>query len=123
MFPFIYSMMIEFEDYEENTKLILNIARIFALRMVSLVFLIFTIYSQVSCDYVEGCFDDKFDDKCRLDATRYRSCTNIGLPENKTEFYFKNYCRKPICWETYVGQQFYILTWVDLIAQVSLIKL
>lgn len=121
-------MMIEFEDYEENTKLILNIARIFALRMVSLVFLIFTIYSQVSCDYVEGCFDDKFDDdkfddKCGLDATRYRSCTNIGLPENKTEFYFKNYCRKPICWETYVGQQFYILTWVDLIAQVSLIKL
>jgi len=118
-------MMIEFEDYEENTKLILNIARIFALRMVSLVFLIFTIYSQVSCDYVEGCFDEKNIrlDKCGLDATRYRSCTNIGLPENKTEFYFKNYCRKPICWETYVGQQFYILTWVDLIAQVSLIKL
>ena len=116
MFPFIYSMMIEFEDYEENTKLILNIARIFALRMVSLVFLIFTIYSQVSCDYVEGCFDEKnvLHDKCRLDPTRYRSCTNIGLPET---------CKKPICWETYVGQQFYILTWVDLIAQVSLIKL
>ena len=50
-------MMIEFEDYEENTKLILNIARIFILRMISLVFLIFTIYSQVACDYVEGCFD------------------------------------------------------------------
>ena len=110
-------MMIEFEDYEENTKLILNIARIFALRMVSLVFLIFTIYSQVSCDYMERCFDEKNSshlDKCRLDATRYRSCTNIGLPET---------CKKPICWETYVGQQFYILTWVDLIAQVSLIKL
>ena len=50
-------MIIEFEDYEENTKLILNIARIFTLRMVSLVFLIVTIYSQVACDYVEGCFD------------------------------------------------------------------
>ena len=58
MFPFIYSMMIEFEDYEENTKLILNIARIFILRMISLVFLIFTIYGQVACDYVEGCFNE-----------------------------------------------------------------
>ena len=106
-------MMIEFEDYEENTKLILNIARIFALRMVSLVFLIFTIYSQVSCDYVEGCFDENdLHDKCRLDPTRYRSCTNIGLPET---------CKKPICWETYVGQELYKLTLIDFLVQVRIV--
>ena len=53
-----------------------------------------------------------------LSLGAYRSCTNIGLA-NETAFYFEDYCKKPICWETYVGQQFYILTWVDLIAQVS----
>ena len=49
--------------------------------------------------------------KCKdLREYRYKSCTNLNVKDAK--------CDRPICWETYVGQQFYILTIVDLLVQV-----
>lgn len=35
----------------------------------------------------------------------------------------EGFCSKPICWETYVGQQFYMLTVVDFLAQVGIMAL
>ena len=74
---------------------------------------------KVQCNYAVGCdnlltgeFEIKPDGgKCEDDnEDRYKSCTNLNVNNAK--------CDRPICWETYVGQQFYILTIVDLLVQV-----
>ena len=89
------------------------------LRLASLVLTLFVLLEKVQCHYAVYC-DSNFSDTERIlpdggecienFETRYKSCTNLNVDERK--------CDRPICWETYVGQQFYILTIVDLLVQV-----
>ena len=35
----------------------------------------------------------------------------------------KNLCKKPVCWETVLGQEFYMLTILDFLVQLALVFL
>ena len=120
-------MLIEYEDYEANTKLKLNIGRCIILRLFSLAIALLAIYGNVGCENTQGCFNEKtrkwnneawnnenYNEKCPVDdESLYKSCTNVGILNLEIKD-----CDRPICWETYVGQQFYILTLLDLAVQV-----
>ena len=82
---------------------------------------LFVLLEKVQCNYAVGCEYRQtgefkvlpYGGKCEYDnefPIRYKSCTNLNVNGAK--------CDRPICWETYVGQQFYILTIVDLLVQV-----
>ena len=47
------------------------------------------------------------------------SCSNVRL--TSPPGYDDHFCYKPMCWETYVGQQFYKLTVMDFIIQILLV--
>lgn len=111
--PFLFTIIIEYEKYEANTTLSLNLARCIFLRLASLLITLISLLSKVNCNYAKGCLADgafNVTNSCE-DGIAYQACTNVNLDNGA--------CEKPLCWETYVGQQFYKLTLVDLIAQVS----
>ena len=75
-----------------------------------------SLMGKVNCDYARGCIDsaNKFTyeiKECAVGQPVYKACSNDNL-ENQE-------CDKPICWETYVGQQLYRLTLIDFLVQVS----
>ena len=112
--PFVFTKLINYEKYEANTKLSLNLFRSIFLRLASILVTLISLERKVNCDYSK-CYFDSIDPgftirNCTEGADfTHQSCAN----ENDQE------CSKPICWETYVGEQLYKLTIVDFIVQVS----
>ncbi|XP_042227010.1 transmembrane channel-like protein 7 isoform X2 [Homarus americanus] len=84
--PFILRILVEVEHYTPNFILVLTLIRTVFLRLASLVVLLFSIYKGIS--------------KC---------------PEDYSGGCISEKCDQPKCWETYVGQQLYKLTILDLI--------
>ena len=116
--PFVFSRLITLEEYEANTTLLLNLARNIFLRMASVLVTLFSLQKKVNCDYAQGCRlqDDQGQDI--MDFTS-QNCSNYELFKACSNERFEgNLCDKPICWETYVGQQLYKLSLVDFIVQV-----
>ena len=118
-----FSLMTTFEDcliFFGTVFTIVFTGRSIFLRLASLVLTLFVLLEKVQCNYAVYCDSNDTDDKrifpdgrgeCIENVeTRYKSCTNLNV-DGRT-------CDRPICWETYVGQQFYILTIVDLLVQV-----
>ena len=73
--------------------------------------------NKVDCDYAKGCLNwhdefmpvnEKNEFLCK-DEQRFKVCSNENLI---------GVCDKPVCWETYVGQQLYRLTFIDFLVQV-----
>ena len=113
--PFFFTVIIEYEKYEANTKLSLNLARCIFLRLASLLITLASLLSKVNCNYARGCLANgtfNVTNDCPDPGIAYQACSNVNLASGAD-------CEKPLCWETYVGQQFYKLTLVDLIVQVS----
>lgn len=84
--PFILRILVELEHYTPTFILVLTLVRTVFLRLASLVVLLFSIYQGIS--------------QCPIPEAG--NCINED-------------CDQPRCWETYVGQQLYKLTILDLI--------
>ena len=110
--PFVFTKLIDYEKYEANTKLSLNLFRSIFLRLASILVTLISLEQKVNCDYSKRCFGS-IDPDFACDNSTHQSCAN----ENDQT------CSKPICWETYVGEQLYKLTIVDFIVQVCKILL
>ena len=110
--PFVFTKLINYEKYEANTKLSLNLFRSIFLRLASILVTLISLEQKVNCDYSKRCFGS-IDPDFACDNSTHQSCAN----ENDQT------CSKPICWETYVGEQLYKLTIVDFIVQVCKILL
>lgn len=86
LIPFIFRVLINFEDYRPVFVLRLTLIRTVLLRLASLVVLYASLYSKITCDQPQD-----------------------------TDTCYNTKCNVPVCWETYVGQQFYKLLLTDFI--------
>ncbi|XP_077454105.1 transmembrane channel-like protein 7 isoform X2 [Stigmatopora argus] len=92
--PFFCDVIAHVERYSPSTTVVLALLRAVFLRLVSLGVLLFTLWSQITCQK----------DKSKCDVCKY------------------NYEEYP-CWETRVGQEMYKLTLFDLIVTVGTLVL
>ena len=103
--PFLFSYIIVYEDYDPKKKLIIDIGRSIFLRLMSLLVAIIVIIVDFNCPFPI----DK-----SLTEGELQTCTL----EDRTEG-----CKRPMCWETVVGEKFYTLTITDLIIQMGMVLL
>lgn len=83
--PYLLQALVKLEHYTPNSILVFTLVRTVFLRLASLVVLLISIYQSIP------------------------ACPDNKRPECIDE------CTRPRCWETYVGQQLYKLTILDLI--------
>lgn len=91
--PGIFTKLIHLENYSIAFQVKLTLLRTVFLRFTSIFVLLLSLYKQINCSPVkeENCLEGDGD------------------------------CRKPLCWETAVGQQIYKLTILDFIVGVALV--
>ena len=117
--PFVFTKLINYEKYEANTKLSLNLFRSIFLRLASILVTLISLQRKVNCDYSKCSFDSIDPGFATLsNCTEGAEFTHQSCANEKDQP-----CSKPICWETYVGEQLYKLTIVDFIVQVCKILL
>ncbi|KAL1483168.1 hypothetical protein MTO96_033381, partial [Rhipicephalus appendiculatus] len=91
--PALFSKLIRLENYSVAHQVKLTLLRTVFLRFASIFVLLLSLYKQINCSPVK-------EDNC-LEGT--------------------DDCKKPMCWETAVGQQIYKLTMLDFIVGVTLV--
>ncbi|KAL1476831.1 hypothetical protein MTO96_036205, partial [Rhipicephalus appendiculatus] len=91
--PALFSKLIRLENYSVAHQVKLTLLRTVFLRFTSIFVLLLSLYKQINCSPVN--------EKNCLEGT--------------------DDCKKPMCWETAVGQQIYKLTMLDFIVGVTLV--
>jgi len=100
LLPFIFSYIIEYEEYNPKTKMIVDITRSIMIRLAGLVVMMGSLLSKNKCSYAsEG---------------DWTICSN----QNVT-----GVCQRKMCWETSVGIEFYKLTVFDVFIQIAVVLL
>eukprot|EP00095_Tigriopus_kingsejongensis_P004414 maker-scaffold654_size118352-snap-gene-0.10 protein:Tk04414 transcript:maker-scaffold654_size118352-snap-gene-0.10-mRNA-1 annotation:"hypothetical protein BRAFLDRAFT_199751" len=115
--PILFSMLIYYEKYSTNVELVLTLGRCILLRMASLIIAFMSIYTTVNCNYAQGCANldgsispAESNAECEPTQSPMTTCSNGALEESQ--------CDKRLCWESYLGQQFYQLTFLDFLVQI-----
>ena len=108
--PAIFMVLLQFEKYSTNNALFLHLVRCIFLRLASLLIALLSLLNAVECDYA------RLSD---MSGDVYQACSNTKL--EITQLAGNEKCHKPQCWETYVGQQFYKLTLIDVAVQILLV--
>lgn len=80
IFPVLFKLLILLEKYSSETVVILTLIRIVFVKLFSIVVLVISLYSIITCSSKDSC--------------------NVGITPT---------CKQIYCWESYVGQQFYKL--------------
>lgn len=120
--PFLFNKLSALEELSANKSLMFNLIRTIVLRLASVGLAVFSLQAKVNCDYALGCTGKNGafipnaanePGKCQENPLYFKACSNENLGNQLGDL-----CEKPICWETYVGQQLYKLTLVDFIVQV-----
>ncbi|XP_076312107.1 transmembrane channel-like protein 7 isoform X2 [Tachypleus tridentatus] len=90
--PTVFVKMVTFEEYSKDFEIKITLIRTVFLRLASIGILIYSFHHQISCPGVS------------LDSCK-QGINSLG-------------CRKPMCWETYIGQQLYKLVLMDFLVTV-----
>ncbi|CAN8007697.1 unnamed protein product [Ixodes pacificus] len=93
--PLLFSLLIRYENYSVGFQVKLNLLRTVFLRFTSIFVLLLSLDRQINCP---------------------SSSNQSPCLEGKDES-----CKKPLCWETAVGQQIYKLTILDFLVSVALV--
>lgn len=97
MVPLLFSLLIRYENYSMGFQVKLNLLRTVFLRFTSIFVLLLSLDRQINCK-----------------SSSHQSPCLEGTDES---------CKKPLCWETAVGQQIYKLTILDFLVSVALVFL
>ncbi|CAB4058853.1 TMC [Lepeophtheirus salmonis] len=95
-FPYIFERLVDFEDYEHKTSLVILIGR-------SLV-----------CPHMRGCAS--LTDGSVIPGYCISSLNGVDVKACTNENNYLGVCKRGICWETYIGQQMYTLAIIDLLS-------
>ncbi|KAK3869181.1 hypothetical protein Pcinc_025501 [Petrolisthes cinctipes] len=114
--PTLLSSLVKFEHYTPNFIMCMTLVRTVFLRLASLCVLLFSVYHRIS-----SCPDaDTPQCKCHV---RREECGNLAAggseKGNQPVIYADSDQCEPMCWETYVGQQLYKLTLLDLVVMIA----
>ncbi|XP_013776355.1 transmembrane channel-like protein 7 isoform X2 [Limulus polyphemus] len=90
--PTMFGKMVTFEEYSKDFEIKITLIRTVFLRLASIGILIYSFHHQISCSGVS------------LDSCK-QGINSLG-------------CKKPMCWETYIGQQLYKLVLMDFLVAV-----
>ena len=107
--PMLFAVLVSYEKLEAGRALMNILFWRFFLRLFSLVIAFFSVYSVVQCDYALRC---EIEPCNGIFPPKYQTCYNTQLVDSAE-------CDKPLCWETYLGKQFYFLTLFDFVVQVG----
>lgn len=94
--PVLFSKLIVFENFSVNSQVKLTLLRTVFLRFTSIIVLLLSLYKQINCE-----------------ADQLGQCLEAN----------EDSCKKPLCWETAVGQQIYKLTILDFLVGVTIVFL
>lgn len=115
--PWAFGFLIQYERYSSKVELVVHLGRSVFLRMASLILAFLSIYFTVNCNNTYGCQnpDGSVDisdqpSSCPVEELPVELCSNINVPNSS--------CNKHLCWESYLGRQFYQLTLVDFLGQI-----
>jgi len=102
LLPFFFSFIIEYEEYNPKTRMIVDITRSILIRLAGLLVMMYSLLKKNDCSYAtDGDFT----------ICSNQNVTGVGV------------CQRKMCWETSVGIEFYKLTFFDVFIQIAVVLL
>uniref|UniRef100_A0A0K2UBL3 TMC domain-containing protein n=1 Tax=Lepeophtheirus salmonis TaxID=72036 RepID=A0A0K2UBL3_LEPSM len=113
-FPYIFERLVDFEDYEHKTSLVILIGRSLVVRLGTLLLTYISLLKAVQCPHMRGCAS--LTDGSVIPGYCISSLNGVDVKACTNENNYLGVCKRGICWETYIGQQMYTLAIIDLLS-------
>jgi len=102
LLPFFFSFIIQYEEYNPKTKMIVDITRSIMIRLAGLLVMMLSLLIKNNCLYATE------------ENGEWTTCSNQNVAD---------VCQRKMCWETSVGIEFYKLTVFDMFIQIAVVLL